>query len=1063
MKRALAAIFRARRAPVLERLESRYLMAGWSPVGPETLVNDATAGLQETSFEGHKAIAGDGSGQYVVVWSGSGTGDADGIYARRHDATGAVGASFRVNTTVAGVQTAAAVAMDDAGNFTVVWSSDGQDGAGWGVYGQRYSAAGVAQGPEFRVNVTTAGNQYQPSIAADADGDFVVTWTSANVDSDGLGIAARRYNAAGAAQGGEIAVNDYVNGDQLYSRVAADDAGNFVVVWQSDFLPTSSIGIFAQRFNASGSAVGSRFVVNTTITGLQLMPAIGMNALGEFVVAWTDNSLDGSGYGVFAQRYTPGAAQVGGEFLVNTTTAGDQQQPSVAVDDTGAFVIAWESAAQDASGWGAFAREYSSAGASIGAEFRLNTTTAGDQQDPSVAMVGGGDYVAVWSGNGTGDSSGVFLQRYENLAAGITVTPTSGLVTTESGGAATFTVVLNSRPTANVNISVASNDASEGTVSTALLTFTRNNWNTAQTVTVTGVNDALNDGDVAYAIVTGAATSTDADYSGRAVADVSATNVDTTPPPNVAPVVTTTGSTLAYAENAGAIVVDPAITVFDANDAVLTGATVSILGYIFGQDVLSLGGVVGITPTWEALTGTLTLGGVATMAQYQSALRAVTYRNDSDTPGVAARSIRFVISDGRASSNPADRAVAVSAVNDPPTAADESYATDKGAVLTVAASIGVLANDADVDGGALTTVLAQQALNGTVQLFADGSFTYTPAPGFWGTDWFTYSADDGAGGTDTATVTIQVVPAAGIIDTVATPPNPGPDPDPGSTPGPGPVSGPQPVPGERPVPVLLSGTVPPDKTREVGADWEANVTPSPATRDERESFVNAATFSTDGRAESSRNTVQVPTTSSRRSELRTGAGRAARLPAVAAPVALRSPSRVAADGGADAERNVNGEPSDADEPAPRATGPRSVKRLGAADRAAPFALVTAAGPLAAKLDAMGRHLVAADAAQNAAIRTVSQVALAMTAGYVMWSLRGASLLASLITSLPLWRSLDPLPILEARADSFKVKEEAKRRKAERKAARKTRGSRNSRPDSRDDNKPGNDFELTSGE
>ena len=117
-------------------------------------------------------------------------------------------------------------------------------------------------------------------------------------------------------------------------------------------------------------------------------------------------------------------------------------------------------------------------------------------------------------------------------------------------------------------------------------------------------------------------------------------------------------------------------------------------------------------------------------------------------------------------------------------------------------------------------------------------------------------------------------------------------------------------------------------------------------------------------------------------------------------------------------------------------GPDTVPQVATALAIPPTALARAAGPLAAKLDVMTRQLAAADTAHNVTIRTVSQVAMAMTAGYVMWSLRGASLLASLLTSLPLWRSLDPLPILEARADRAKAKAAAKRRKD----ARKRRGA-----------------------
>ena len=65
--------------------------------------------------------------------------------------------------------------MDADGDFVVTWSSHGQDGSGWGVYAQRYNAAGVTQGGEFRVNTTTANTQGSPTVAMDADGDFVVT------------------------------------------------------------------------------------------------------------------------------------------------------------------------------------------------------------------------------------------------------------------------------------------------------------------------------------------------------------------------------------------------------------------------------------------------------------------------------------------------------------------------------------------------------------------------------------------------------------------------------------------------------------------------------------------------------------------------------------------------------------------------------------------------------------------------------------------------------------------------------------------------------------------------
>src|SRR5437899_1120610 len=120
----------------------------------------------------------------------------------------------------------------------------------------------------------------------------------------------------------------------------------------------------------------------------------------------------------------------------------------------------------------------------------------------------------------------VGVTNTDNDTAGITVKPNAGLTTTEGGGTATFTVALTSQPTANVTVGLSSNDLTEGTVAPASVTFTSGNWNTAQTVTVTGVNDFVMDGNVAYTIVTAAATSTDAGYNGMDTADVGVTNTD---------------------------------------------------------------------------------------------------------------------------------------------------------------------------------------------------------------------------------------------------------------------------------------------------------------------------------------------------------------------------------------------------------------------------------------------------------------------------------------------------------------------------------------------------------
>ena len=84
----------------------------------------------------------------------------------------------------------------------------------------------------------------------------------------------------------------------------------------------------------------------------------------------------------------------------------------------------------------------------------------------------------------------------------------------------------NTRPTANVTILISSSNTAEGTVSVSSITFTPANWNVPQTITITGVDDDVDDDNVTYTIITGVATSTDTKYNGLNPSDVSVTNTD---------------------------------------------------------------------------------------------------------------------------------------------------------------------------------------------------------------------------------------------------------------------------------------------------------------------------------------------------------------------------------------------------------------------------------------------------------------------------------------------------------------------------------------------------------
>ena len=390
--------------------------AAWpqgDPLGPEFRVNTYTTG-----YQAFPVVAADASGAFVVVWASDGQdGSGFGVFGQRYDAGGApLGSEFRVNTYTTNGQRVPAVAAGPTGTFVVVWRSDDQDGSSYGVFGQRFAGSGVSLGPEFRVNTYTTENQGIPAVATDPAGNFVVVWHSRTQDGSGFGVFGQRYASSGAPTGPEFRINTYTMVDQAGPAVVADPSGNFMVVWRSFTQDGSADGVFGQRYSSSGAPLGSEFRVNTYTTGEQVYPAVSSDTSGDFVVAWMDNGQDGSNYGVFGQRYDGAGAPIGPEFRINTYTTDHQMFPAVAADPAGDFVVVWRSFTQDGSASGVFGQRYSAAGGSLGPEFRVNTHTTNNQIFPTVASDTAGNFVVVWhSQSQDGSEYGIFGQRFSQI------------------------------------------------------------------------------------------------------------------------------------------------------------------------------------------------------------------------------------------------------------------------------------------------------------------------------------------------------------------------------------------------------------------------------------------------------------------------------------------------------------------------------------------------------------------------------------------------------------------------------------------------------------------------
>ncbi|MEO5330577.1 MAG: tandem-95 repeat protein [Magnetococcus sp. YQC-5] len=378
----------------------------------EFRVNTFTSG--EQAFSSSTALA---SGGYVVVWHSVQDGTGYGIYAQRYNADGSkAGEEFQVNTWIANDQLYPSVAALGDG-FVVAWQSYVQDGSSYGIYGQRYNADGSRMGGEFRINATTANQQQGVATTAlkgDNTGGFLVTWQSHSQDGSSFGVYGQRYAANGTPVGTEFLINSTTAQDQTTPNVTALNNGGFVVTWQSQLQDGSGSGVYGQRFNADGTKAGTEFRINSYTGGNQQLADVEMLADGTLLVVWQSDSQDSSSNGIFAQRFDVNGAAVGTEFLVNNTVAGDQINPSATSLVGGGFVVTWQSYSQDvASTYGIYGQIYDVSGNRTGNEFLVNTFVTGDQAKPAITALTDGGFLVSWHSNGQdGSVNGIFAQRF---------------------------------------------------------------------------------------------------------------------------------------------------------------------------------------------------------------------------------------------------------------------------------------------------------------------------------------------------------------------------------------------------------------------------------------------------------------------------------------------------------------------------------------------------------------------------------------------------------------------------------------------------------------------------
>ncbi len=425
-------------------------------------------------------------GGFVIVWSSQGQDGSDwGIYGQRYDInSNKIGSEFQINTYTQNAQYNPSITALNSGGFVVVWASKLQDGSGNPIYGQRYDTNGNKVGSEFQISTYTQDTQWwepYPSVTTLNDGGFFVTWASESGDVDG-NIYGQRYGANGNKVGTNFPINTYTSGIQIQAAAITLNNGDLIVAWQSYPQNNGHWGLYGQRYDNNGNKLGNQFQIHSSPYYDCSGPKIAVLTDGGFVVTyesgnWNGNGIDGSGYGVHGQKFDSTGNKIGSEFLINTYTTGNQFYQSVTALGNGGFVVVWQSQNQDGSGYGIYGQQFDANCNKIGNEFAINQYTANNQWFPAITTLADGSSVIItWtSENQDGSENGIYVQKFN----------------TSDPPISTFNITINNVNESPTNIQISKNTIDENSPNgTVIGTLTTTDPDVNNTFTYSLVDNA---------------------------------------------------------------------------------------------------------------------------------------------------------------------------------------------------------------------------------------------------------------------------------------------------------------------------------------------------------------------------------------------------------------------------------------------------------------------------------------------------------------------------------------------------------------------------------------------
>jgi hypothetical protein len=374
---------------------------------------DLPVNLRTSLNQANPAIAIQPNGNFIVVWQSYYKDKSNEIRARLFSKDGlALTAELEINQTQPGNQKEPAVATDSDGNFIVLWQGPGDDGDD--IWCRKFDANGLPDTNEFIVNINRTDEQLNPEIAINDFGRHIIVWESNSVPQPGAkAICGRIFDNSGSGIGGELVLSD---GNDIFRdpAVTLSNDANAVVVWLRD---SATKKIYRRQFLADGNApVNLSVQVNDLPNPNSLTrPAIAMDSEGNYVIAWDGHKSDHDQDDIYLKPFhsTGGNNQ---QYQVNDGNDGAQRYPVMILYDDCELLILWEGDSGDENNkMDIFGRRLlvsftqTSEPVEIGDVFRLNTYLYKDQLN--AAVTGGSDkkFFGVWESEGQDTSyKGIF-------------------------------------------------------------------------------------------------------------------------------------------------------------------------------------------------------------------------------------------------------------------------------------------------------------------------------------------------------------------------------------------------------------------------------------------------------------------------------------------------------------------------------------------------------------------------------------------------------------------------------------------------------------------------------